>query len=103
MFGDQFVVLSRTAMNALALHSYQLAVDQGDAEAQFMLGACYHEGKGVVQDFQRAVYFYQLAANQGRLVCLHFNQKFACIDEEFLAKLMLQYDARSSSSIHFTI
>ena len=31
-----------------------------------IIGNCYLQGNGVVQDVQRAVHFYQLAADQGQ-------------------------------------
>ena len=37
----------------------------GDAEAQFALGNCYENGKGVAKDEQKALYWYNKAADQG--------------------------------------
>lgn len=37
---------------------------QGDAEAQFSLGAIYYEGKSVPQDYVEAMKWFLLAANQ---------------------------------------
>ena len=39
--------------------------DQGDATAQFNLGNAYHAGKGVVQDYQQALFWVGKAADQG--------------------------------------
>ena len=39
--------------------------NQGDAEAQCNLGACYANGTGVPQDYTEAVRWYRLAADQG--------------------------------------
>ena len=39
--------------------------DQGDAEAQFALGAVYATGRGVPQDAREAVRWFRLAAEQG--------------------------------------
>jgi len=39
--------------------------DQGDAEAQFMLGTLYRNGDGVLQNDEQAVEWFQRAANQG--------------------------------------
>ena len=39
--------------------------EQGNAQAQNGLGAMYHNGKGVTQDFKAAVKWYRLAAVQG--------------------------------------
>ncbi len=42
-----------------------MAADQGHAEAQTYLGAMYHSGQGVPQDFAEAVKWSRKAANQG--------------------------------------
>ena len=39
--------------------------NQGNAQAQSNLGVMYYEGKGVRQDYQKAVEWYTKAANQG--------------------------------------
>ena len=44
---------------------YTKAAKQGDAEAQYNLGMCYGQGKGVKQDVQKAVEWYTKAAEQG--------------------------------------
>ena len=44
---------------------YQLAADQGNADAQNNLGYSYSSGEGVEQDYEKAVEYYQLAADQG--------------------------------------
>lgn len=41
------------------------AAEQGDASAQYNLGVCYANGKGVEQDKQEAVKWYRKAAEQG--------------------------------------
>ena len=41
------------------------AAEQEDAGAQFRLGVMYHTGEGVPQDYQEAVKWYRLAAEQG--------------------------------------
>jgi hypothetical protein len=41
------------------------AAGQGNAEAQFGLGAMYHNGQGVTQNYNQAVLWYRKAANQG--------------------------------------
>ena len=40
---------------ATALREWRPLADQGDEFAQFMLGAMYHNGKGVVEDDKEAV------------------------------------------------
>ena len=39
--------------------------EQGDAKAQFSLGAMYAKGQGVQQDFAQAKFWYEKAAEQG--------------------------------------
>ncbi|WP_288844273.1 tetratricopeptide repeat protein [uncultured Megasphaera sp.] len=41
--------------------------DQGLVEAQFNLGVCYEDGKGVAQDYKKAVEWYQKAVDQGNV------------------------------------
>ena len=41
------------------------AADQGDAGAQYNLGAAYRNGQGVSQDYAAAVSWYRKAANRG--------------------------------------
>ncbi len=41
------------------------AADQGYADAQYNLGVCYENGKGVPQSYEEAVKWYRLAADQG--------------------------------------
>ncbi len=50
---------------ATALKEWKPLAEQGDADAQFSLGAMYDSGKGVKQDYAEAVKWYQLAAKQG--------------------------------------
>ncbi|MGA9442588.1 MAG: tetratricopeptide repeat protein, partial [Methyloceanibacter sp.] len=40
--------------------------EQGDPEAQFMLGRMYQEGRGVIQDHAEAVKWYRLSADKGQ-------------------------------------
>lgn len=44
---------------------YQAAAEAGDAAAQFALGKCYEEGRGVAQDFHEALSWYEKAASLG--------------------------------------
>ena len=48
-----------------AVKWYRLAADQGNASAQYNLGAMYENGQGVPQDYREAMKWYRLAANQG--------------------------------------
>ena len=44
---------------------YKAKAEQGDAEAQFDLGFCYDDGRGVEKDYGEAVKWYRKAAEQG--------------------------------------
>ena len=48
---------------ATALSLLRPLADQGDVDAQFLLGFMYDDGEGVVQDRKEAVMWYQLAAD----------------------------------------
>lgn len=53
---------------AQAVKWFHLAADQGDAYAQFNLGALYDKGEGVPQDSAQAAKWYRLAADQGNAI-----------------------------------
>ena len=44
---------------------YRKAADQGDADAQYILGYCYETGAGVPKDTAQAADWYRKAATQG--------------------------------------
>ena len=50
---------------ATALREWRPLAEQGDAEAQNLLGIMYFNGEGVEQDNVEAVRWYRLAAEQG--------------------------------------
>jgi len=49
---------------ASALRLFRPLIDQGNAAAQFGLGAMYEFGNGVLQDYAEAVKWYRRAADQ---------------------------------------
>ncbi len=51
--------------DATALKEFRALGEQGNAGAQFILGAMYENGEGVPQDDKEAVRWYRLAAAQG--------------------------------------
>ena len=51
--------------DAAAVKWFRKAAEQGDAEAQFNLGAMYAKGEGVPEDYVRAFAWFNLAAAQG--------------------------------------
>lgn len=65
---------------ATALRAFNNAADNGDADAQFMLGRLYSNGYGVLQDYIQAYKWYNLAASQG--------QRFALAARDTIAERM---------------
>ena len=49
---------------ATALQEWRPLAEQGDADAQFILGGMYLNGRGVPQDYDEAVKWYRLATKQ---------------------------------------
>lgn len=43
---------------------YRRAAEQGNGEAQYLLGHCYEQGIGVAQDYMKAVEWYKRAASK---------------------------------------
>jgi tetratricopeptide (TPR) repeat protein len=62
-----------------ALACYQKAAEQGHADAQYMLGNCYYEGKGAEKDYKRAFEWYKKSAEQGNAKAQ--NSTGFCYDE----------------------
>ncbi len=60
--------LNMAILEAIVLKSSK--ADKGDASAQYKLGVMYYNGRGVEQDYLKAVEFYQKAADQGHLNAL---------------------------------
>ena len=50
---------------ATAQQEWTPLAQRGDAKAQYLLGLMHQEGRGVEQDSQQAMHWYQLAADQG--------------------------------------
>ena len=48
-----------------ALREWQPLADQGDADAQFLLGRMYDTGRGLLKDYKQAEKWYRKAADQG--------------------------------------
>ncbi len=48
-----------------AANEFTPLAENGNVKAQFNLGLCYHQGKGVLKDPKRAAMWYRLAAKQG--------------------------------------
>lgn len=50
-----------------ALKVFRPLAEQGDADAQFYLGAMYSEGNGVLQDYKEALKWFRKGADQGQV------------------------------------
>ncbi len=48
-----------------AVKQFKIASENGNKDAQFILGAMYYSGEGVKQDYKEAVRLFSLSANQG--------------------------------------
>ena len=66
-----------------------LAAEQGFARAQYNLGICYHDGKGVPRDEVEAVKWYRKAAEQG-FAAAQFNLGICHFNGEGVAKDSVQ-------------
>ncbi len=51
--------------SADVVRDYQKAAEQGDVNAQSILGAMYYEGKGVQKNYAKAFEWFEKAAKQG--------------------------------------
>jgi TPR repeat protein len=49
---------------------YTIAAEKGNADAQYKLGDMYYKGKFVIKNEERAIMYYQMAADQGHLLAL---------------------------------
>ena len=50
------------------MEEYRFGAEQGNLDAQCVLGYCYQEGRGVEQDYEEAIEWYPLAAEQGNTI-----------------------------------
>ncbi len=58
--------------SSIPQNNYQRYIDaakNGDPEAQFRIGVCYHIGDGVAKDLTKAAYWWQIGADQGDASC----------------------------------
>ena len=61
----EFAIRGACRHSTKARESFEKAVAQGDADAQYNLGVLYDFEKGVPQDFSMARHWYEQAATQG--------------------------------------
>lgn len=70
-----------------AVECFQLAADREHAIAQLNLGLCYKQGRGVLQDYQMAMRYYRMSANQGNKSATDaLNQNFMQISQSFYSQ-----------------
>ncbi len=62
---DQAIALYEEGKHAEAYESLMPLAEQGDEDAQYLIGLMYAEGQGVTQDFYEAGKMYRRAAEQG--------------------------------------
>lgn len=60
---------------AEAVKWYRKAAEQGDADAQYVLGHCYLNGDGVPQNIEETLKWYTKAAEQGNADAQHLLEK----------------------------
>ena len=72
-----------------AVKSFSLAAQAGSAEAQFMLGICYLDGKGVEQDFEKGLECMKKAAEKGHVKAKAAMASFKISDGRFVATVKL--------------
>lgn len=65
---DEGLTAARKGDHATALREWRPLANQGNVNAQTMLGAMYEGGIGVAQDYKAAVRWYRLAADQGNAI-----------------------------------
>lgn len=63
---------SKTNLTQEEMIFFRGLAQQGDAEAQFILGGCYDWGEGVNKDLQQAVTWYGKAAEQGHAIAQQY-------------------------------
>ena len=56
---------AKTFVPNVALELYEIAAKQGDAQAQYNLGLCYHYGEGTLKDPNKAFQWFRQAAQGG--------------------------------------
>ena len=62
---DAAIALYEEGKHAEAYESLMPLAEQGDADAQYLIGLMYAEGQGVPQDYEAAIRWYRLATDQG--------------------------------------
>lgn len=62
---EEGVAAAQRGDYATAYRLWLPLANQGNAEAQYILGVSYHDGEGVPQDYAEAVKWYRKAAEQG--------------------------------------
>lgn len=63
---------------------YKMLAEKGDNKAQYNLGVCYIDGKGVVKDYDKALYWFEKSANQGNINAIKAIEKVLADFNAFL-------------------
>jgi TPR repeat protein len=85
----------------VAIKYYKMSADKGFVYAQYSLGFCFSQGKGVPEDMAMAVHYYRLAAEQGHAASQHFLTEFyASIKDDTGAREGLGAVSQASSRDH---
>ncbi|NQZ08429.1 MAG: sel1 repeat family protein [Algicola sp.] len=70
--------------NDIDVAQYTKAAEQGQSWAQYNLGVMHEQGKGVVQDYKKAVHWFTQSAEQGYLLA-QFNLGFMFVGKKGIA------------------
>ena len=77
--------VSTSQLTAQKASDYRAAAERGDADAQFNLGVCYKNGRGVEKSYVQAVYWYNKSAEQGYAKAQYY-LGFCCFCGEGIAE-----------------
>ncbi len=58
---------SKAQIPATLINMWEKQANQGNADAQFLLGNAYYDGNGVKQDYSQAIFWWHKAADQGNV------------------------------------
>jgi hypothetical protein len=94
-----FLLLFLTGLSSaqeMDLDSLRARAEQGDAWAQLNLGAAYDNGIGTARDVEKAITWYEKAAEQG-VAEAQFNLAHILVDEDISAARAAKWMARAAA------
>ena len=62
----------------IAFKNFKVSAEAGDKLSQFYMGALYNFGRGVSQDYEKARYWYELAAKQNKVSAIAYLGEYYC-------------------------